>query len=378
MKTIRYPTIGTLRPSHRILCQAHVMSSILSSTTESSITSVGKTNAGNAKHLIVLVNGLWGRAKHWKTVENELQRVLDSSSTVVHASKVNQLFQTYAGIDVCGSALADEVKQVAQQDRYDKISFVGHSMGGLIARNAIGKLYHADDEELILGHLEPCHFVTLATPHVGFVPTYEDVPLVHWIRGTVPSALGEVVLDRGVPWLTSIMMGESGKQFFLRDGDVPILYSMALDPYISALKRFKTRTCYGNRSGDHLVGWCNSSLRSREEIEYIQQDIGREMNTACTGVVREDPLHYAWAHPEVTSSHSPSSDTSCAMHELQNRARENLKSVGWRRIDVCFKDSRLWFLSHQHIMVQRSAINMVGMETAKHIARQIHLYENTI
>jgi len=350
------------------------MSKILSSTTESHIKPHATTNKGNSKHLIVLVNGLWGRAKHWATVENELQKVLDSSSTVVHASRANQLFETYAGIDVCGSALADEVRRVAEKDRYDRISFVGHSMGGLIARNAIGKLYHSNDEELLLGHLEPCHFVTLATPHVGFVPMYEDVPLVHWIRGTVPSTL----LDRGVPWLTSMMMGESGKQFFLRDGDVPILYSMALDPYITALKRFKTRTCYGNRSGDHLVGWCNSLLRSREEIESIQNDIG---NTSCTGVVREDPLHYAWAHPDarpLSSLSSPSLDASCAVHELQNRAKENLRSIGWRRIDVCFKDSRLWFLSHQHIMVQRGAINIVGLETAKHLARQIQLYEDTM
>lgn len=72
-----------------------------------------------------------------------------------------------------------------------KISFIGHSLGGLIARYAIAKLYVRDlTKELPQGNgdcrtdvnvdtgmeeqikskiagLEPVNFITLATPHLG-------------------------------------------------------------------------------------------------------------------------------------------------------------------------------------------------------------------
>ena len=61
-----------------------------------------------------------------------------------------------------------------------KISFVAHSLGGLVARYAIGRLYEPnsrskssggrDDVEHLEGHiagLEPMNFITFASPHLG-------------------------------------------------------------------------------------------------------------------------------------------------------------------------------------------------------------------
>lgn len=36
--------------------------------------------------------------------------------------------------------------------------------------------------------------------------------------------------------------------------------------FMSALAAFETRTLYANSSGDHLVGWANSSLRRLGEL----------------------------------------------------------------------------------------------------------------
>lgn len=64
-----------------------------------------------------------------------------------------------------------------------KISFVAHSVGGLVARYAIGRLYRPPSKEnaeesranvceedhlrATIGGLEPLNFITVATPHLG-------------------------------------------------------------------------------------------------------------------------------------------------------------------------------------------------------------------
>lgn len=79
---------------------------------------------------------------------------------------------------------------VARHSNLEKISFVGHSLGGLVARYAIAVLYQQDltrkcvDENIesegkevnkssveektrTIAGLEPVNFITSATPHLG-------------------------------------------------------------------------------------------------------------------------------------------------------------------------------------------------------------------
>ena len=63
-----------------------------------------------------------------------------------------------------------------------RISFIAHSVGGLVARYAIGRLYRQprkenaedairndceEDLRATIGGLEPVNFITVATPHLG-------------------------------------------------------------------------------------------------------------------------------------------------------------------------------------------------------------------
>lgn len=53
------------------------------------------------------------------------------------------------------------------------ISFVAHSVGGLVARYAIGRLYrppkseNVEDSRATIGGLKAMNFITVATPHLG-------------------------------------------------------------------------------------------------------------------------------------------------------------------------------------------------------------------
>lgn len=58
------------------------------------------------KHLIVLVNGLWGSPSNWTVVKEKLRDHLDPQEFVVHASNANTGLATYSGIDICGQRLA--------------------------------------------------------------------------------------------------------------------------------------------------------------------------------------------------------------------------------------------------------------------------------
>lgn len=71
---------------------------------------------------------------------------------------------------------------IQRKPNLKKISFVAHSVGGLVARYTIGKLYRPPkvkilenpsingcDEDLVgtIAGLEAVNFVTVATPHLG-------------------------------------------------------------------------------------------------------------------------------------------------------------------------------------------------------------------
>lgn len=69
---------------------------------------------------------------------------------------------------------------IKRKPNLHKISFVAHSVGGLVARYAIGRLYRPcnksrsgsacnleDDFKGTIGGLEAMNFITVASPHLG-------------------------------------------------------------------------------------------------------------------------------------------------------------------------------------------------------------------
>lgn len=69
---------------------------------------------------------------------------------------------------------------IKQKPNLRKISFVAHSVGGLVARYAIGRLYRPPGENAenlsvesceeakpTIGGLVPVNFIAVATPHLG-------------------------------------------------------------------------------------------------------------------------------------------------------------------------------------------------------------------
>jgi hypothetical protein len=114
----------------------------------------------NGVHLFVLVHGFEGSSNDMKLLRNNL--VIVYSDAMVLCSTANDN-DTKSGIGEMGERLAGEVRDYIAEycpgNILGRISFIGHSLGGLIIRAALPHLENYSGKM----HL----FLTLSTPHLG-------------------------------------------------------------------------------------------------------------------------------------------------------------------------------------------------------------------
>ncbi|XP_023536144.1 putative lipase ROG1 [Cucurbita pepo subsp. pepo] len=102
-------------------------------------------------HLLIMVNGLVGSAKDWEYAAEEFLKTYPED-IIVHCSKRNYSTLTLDGVDVMGGRLAEEILLVIKRHpNVQKLSFICHSLGGLIARYAIAKLYEQKEDVQVNG-----------------------------------------------------------------------------------------------------------------------------------------------------------------------------------------------------------------------------------
>ncbi|KAG6407282.1 hypothetical protein SASPL_130268 [Salvia splendens] len=317
-------------------------------------------------HLLVLVHGIMGRC------------LLPS----IAASSCNMYAKTFTGIDGAGRRLADEVTEVVKKaDSLTKISFLAHSLGGLIARYAIAVLYtpnvfsdYPDDTYTnsepssppnggLIAGLEAINFITLATPHIG-------------VRGKK---------QKIAPPIAPIFTGQTGSQLFLTDGDAdkpPLLLRMASDcdegKFLSALAAFRCRVLYANVSYDHMVGWCTSSIRREEELvkptdgslDGYEHIVNVEY---CPPVLSESPnFPSEAAEAKEAAQNDPSTQNTVEYHEImEDEMIRGLQRLGWTKVDVSFH-SVLWpFFAHYNIQVKNERFHNAGAGVVSHVADTI-------
>ncbi|CAH2038421.1 unnamed protein product [Thlaspi arvense] len=326
-------------------------------------------------HLVVMVNGLIGSAQNWRFAAKQLLKKYPQD-LVVHCSKRNHSTQTFDGVDVMGERLAEEVRSVIKRHpSLQKISFVAHSLGGLIARYAVARLYeqesrqelpqNSDDKRSIeepkgrIAGLEPVFFITSATPHLGS-RGHKQVPLFS----------GSHTLER-LATRMSWCLGKTGKHLFLADGDdgkPPLLLRMTICNDIissafvnsSALRCFKRRIAYANTSFDHLVGWSTSSIRRRNELPKLQR-----------GPVNEKYPHIVNVETPDTSSNEEEDRPGINSDgvDMEEEMIRELTKMRWERVDVSFRGTLQRFLAHNTIQasVKTKMINSAGADVIQHM-----------
>lgn len=202
---------------------------------------------------------LWGNPDHLKFVNETLLASQDHGALHTLVAKSNTGMFTYDGIELCGERVTHEIEEELQQlesqgKKVTKLSVVGYSLGGLIARYAIGLLY----SRRWFDKLQPLNFTTFATPHLG-----TRTPLVGW-HSELFNALGARTIS------------QSGRQLFLldnfRDTGRPLLSVMA-DPdsvFLRALRSFKRKSLYANIINDRTVPFYTAMITPHDP--FVQLD----------------------------------------------------------------------------------------------------------
>ncbi|XP_010265379.1 PREDICTED: uncharacterized protein LOC104603138 isoform X2 [Nelumbo nucifera] len=343
------------------------------------------------EHLVVMVNGIIGSAEDWRYAAEQFVRKLPDE-VIVHRSECNFSRLTFDGVDLMGERLANEDLEtkkvvgighemngiyllggsshgednvwsvVSRRPWVRKISFVAHSLGGLVARYAIGKLYvpfpervsfstgnsssedhsrlskeflEQPNESRIAG-LEPMNFITFATPHLGS-------------RGhkQLPFLCGVPFLEKRASQTAHWIVGRTGKHLFLTDSDngkPPLLLQMVNDcddlKFLSALRSFKRRVAYANANYDHMVGWRTSSIRRQHELPKSDLLLKYE---------RYPHIVYIESDNDEDFHEKASPAVSHQIVDLEEEMIRGLTQVPWERIDVSFQKSRQRYIAHNTI-----------------------------
>ncbi|CAL9137749.1 unnamed protein product [Musa acuminata var. zebrina] len=322
-------------------------------------------DAASADHLVVMVHGILGSTADWKFAADQFVKMLPDK-VIVHCSQRNMYKLTLDGVDVMGERLAEEVTEVInKRPNLRKISFIAHSVGGLVARYAIGRLYKSpkwksldnplctvcdDNQTGSICGLLAMNFITVATPHLGS-------------RGNkqVPFLFGVTAIEKLASCVIHWIFRRTGKHLFLTDDDKgmpPLLQRMVDDcddlHFMSALQAFKRRVAYSNVDYDHIVGWRTSSIRRKSDLPEW-----------------EDSLNERYPHIVYEEYSAGSRNDKCVTDSLTNGDCDvieemlvmGLTRLSWERVDVSIQR----FGAHSVIQVKDPFEHSEGADVIQHM-----------
>ncbi|PGH02582.1 hypothetical protein AJ79_07586 [Helicocarpus griseus UAMH5409] len=235
-----------------------------------------------ADHLCVLVHGLHGNPSHFDYIAGAL-REKHGDKLYILAVKRNAGALTYDGIELGGERVAHEVEEaldVLSDQGYDirKLSIVGYSLGGLVARYAIGLLYSKG----YFDKIQPVNFTTFASPHVG-------------VRSPARKSHFWNVLGART-------ISASGRQLFMidsfRDTGKPVLSVLATPGsiFMLGLAKFRHRSLYANIVNDKVTVFYTTGISKTDPFMRLDKyDINYARGYAPVIV---DPDRYVTAKTE--------------------------------------------------------------------------------
>ncbi|KAJ1395008.1 hypothetical protein SESBI_33729 [Sesbania bispinosa] len=320
------------------------------------------SDSSSADHLVVMVNGILGSSTDWSFAAEKFVKERPDK-VFVHCSERNVSRLTLDGVDVMGERLAEEVLEVIRRKpNMRKISFVAHSVGGLVARYAIGKLYKPPEKE----HMEDsCNRESKELSielHPTLRPNSIKPRVKRWhLAGSI--SFGVTAFEKVASCVIHWIFRRTGRHLFLTDDDEgkpPLLKRMVEDCdecyFMSALRTFKRRVIYSNVGYDHIVGWRTSSIRRDNELPKWEDTL----NEKYPHVVYEE-------HCKACDAEQCDPTEDNGSDKIEEELVTGLSCVSWEKVDVSFHSSRLRFAAHSVIQVKDHITHREGADVIQHM-----------
>ncbi|KAK9354360.1 putative serine esterase-domain-containing protein [Lipomyces doorenjongii] len=200
-------------------------------------------------HLVVVSHGLHSNiGADMLFLKEQIDKAARiTGENVIVRGYFDNVCRTERGVKYLGKRMAQYIATSLREPNVKKISFIGHSLGGLVMTYAIAFLHaHYPD---FFDTIEPVNFIALATPFLGLSnenPLYVKFALDFGVVGKTGQDLG-LTWKPASPFTSSIV-------------SKPLLRILPTGPAAEILRRFKRRTVYANAVNDGIVPLRTSAL----------------------------------------------------------------------------------------------------------------------
>jgi hypothetical protein len=208
--------------------------------------------------------------------------------------------------------------------KFTKISFIGHSLGGLVQTYAVAYIQKHSPQFFEL--IEPVNFIALASPFLGLNhenPLYVKFALDFGLVGRTGQDLGltwraPTIARNGWGALVSNLGEQAQKRVYgeTQPESKPLLRILPTGPAHKALKRFRNRTVYSNVVNDGIVPLRTSCLlfldwqglgrveKARREAGLVETVVGFGW-AELTGATATTPRLVPWSPVETEDKDEP-------------------------------------------------------------------------
>ncbi|RIA97076.1 putative serine esterase-domain-containing protein [Glomus cerebriforme] len=361
-------------------------------------------------HLVVLTHGIHGSILDElylrEVIEEKCKHKLEHK-VVVYMSDVNHSV-TEDGIEKCGKRLAESILEyvgwpwicssstnsssTSNGPLISNISFIGHSLGGLINIFLIGYL-NSVTNGIFFKDIEPVHYIAIASPLLGSTDLawYIKIGLEWGVIGQTGKDLALIPRSKIAQESASDILEEQEDSPTTIDSlnEEPLLLSLSRPNSSShiALKLFKTRTLYANVANDTTVSLKTSSLYfinhdddfiknhySTTIIDHLRNLINaiNPPETTKEYLIRSFSAESPILHDKLYTPNDISHITNTTGEEEDETfynlpideqiARFWHKDMTWRKVLVNLEGG-----AHTHVIVRRKWINAPGWQVIDHL-----------
>lgn len=219
------------------------------------------TDVNKPIHLIIITHGIFSNVTaDMLYIKESLEQSVDDNIMIRGYTK--NANKSEKGIARLGTGLHKYIIELLQDAKasglhINKISFIGHSLGGLVQLYAIKSILEEKGSDFFKKqNIKPIHLICMATPLLGVLS--ELSLYISWFLdlGTLGQTGRDLTLLRRFPGI-SFLFRQKGSR---RHAFTPLLVTLPDDPLRSFLKEFQHLTVYANAINDGIVPLRTSSL----------------------------------------------------------------------------------------------------------------------